>query len=93
MGDENHSTGENRARGKETLAGTGGWRPLHQGLLFEAGKLSKHSNLRKSCFLLTGGSQEMGWGGRAPFQEAPVVLGRGSPLPGSPGILSRVCTI
>lgn len=47
-GHKKHSTGANRARGKES--GENG-KCLHQGLLFVVEKLSKHSNLRKSFFL------------------------------------------
>lgn len=43
-----HSAGASRARGNEP--GENG-KLLHQGLLFVAEKLSKHSNLRKSFFL------------------------------------------
>lgn len=73
---------------------------LCKGLLLEAEKLSKHSNLRKWRFLLTGvggGSQEMGWGGWAPFQEAAGGPEKGIPCsslpPDSPRTLSRVCLL
>lgn len=60
---KHHSTGANRAHGKEAW---GDRRLLCQGLLFVAEKLSKHSNLRKSFSPLHRRvSGRWGWGGGA----------------------------